>query len=275
VKLVLIPAGTFLMASPKDDLNRSHEEGPQREVTISRPFYLGVCEVTRGQFAAFVKDAGYKTEAEKESTGHAWDGKKIAMIPGASWRKTGFEQADDHPVVNVSWNDAAAFCEWLGKKAGKRVSLPTDAQWEYACRAGTKTAYPWGEKPDGGKGWANAADQTHRKQFPQWPAFSWDDGYTFTAPVGKFQANAFGLYDMIGNAWEWCSDWFEVPSYGSGGTDKKTDPAGPASGSARVLRGGGWHHGHKECRSAFRDQYQPWYSFPSIGFRICVDPGKP
>jgi len=269
MKLALIPAGKFIMGSPKGEKDRFDTEGPQREVTISKAFYLGVFEATRGQFAAFVKDSGYKTEAERDGKAWGWDGSKFAEIPGYSWRKTGFEQADDHPVVNVSWNDAVEFCKWLSKKTSQAVSLPTEAQWEYACRAGTKTAYPWGDDPDDGKGWANAADQTGKKTFGQhWAAFSWDDRYAFTSPVGKFKANAFGLYDMIGNAWEWCSDWYDGKYYANA---NKTDPSGPASGWFRGLRGGSWGDGARNCRSANRGGNAPDSRSGLIGFRVALD----
>jgi len=269
MKLVLIPAGKFLMGSPAGEKGRTDDEGPQREVTISKPFYMGLYHVTKGQFAQFVADSGYKTEAERDGKAWGWDGSKFAEIPGYSWRKTGFEQADDHPVVNVSWNDAIAFCEWASKKTGKKVSLPTEAQWEYACRAGTKTAYPWGDDPDDGKGWANAADQTAKKTFgATWTYFSWDDGYAFTSPAGKFKANAFGLYDMIGNAWEWCADWYDKGYYANA---NKTDPTGPASGTHRVLRGGAWGGGPRLCRSAYRGWDSPARRSGGIGFRVFVD----
>ncbi len=264
MKLALIPAGKFTMGSPDSEKGRGSDEGPQREVTISKAFYMGVYEVTKGQFARFVADSGYRTEAEKEGKAWGWDGTKFAEMAGYSWRRAGFEQTDEHPVVNVSWNDAVAFCEWLSKKAGRKVSLPTEAQWEYAARAGTKTAYPWGDDPDDGKGWANAADQTGKKQFPNWTVFSWDDGYVFTSPVGRFKANAFGLHDMIGNVWEWCSDW-HADSYANAG---KTDPTGPASGSLRVLRGGAWYVDPTHCRSAYRDGNRPEHRSRTIGFRV-------
>ena len=139
-------------------------------MTISKPFYMGVTHVTVDQFAAFVKDSGYKTDAEKDGWSVGFeikDGKiDVKKVDGCSWRNPSFDQKGDHPVVQVSWNDAKAFCDWLSKKSGKTVGLPTEAQWEYACRAGTKTAYPWGDNPDDGKGWANCADQSLKKKIP-------------------------------------------------------------------------------------------------------------
>ena len=143
-------------------------------MTISKPFYMGVTHVTVDQFAAFVKDSGYKTDAEKDGWSVGFeikDGKFVRQkMDGCSWRNPSFDQKGDHPVVQVSWNDAKAFCDWLSKKSGKTVTLPTEAQWEYACRAGTTTAYPWGDNPDDGKGWANCADQSLKKKIPNQPA---------------------------------------------------------------------------------------------------------
>ena len=168
MKLVQVPAGKFTMGSPEAEKKAAVKEAVaagnsekdatdvfkdevQHEVTISKPFYMGITHVTVDQFAAFVKDSGYKTEAEKDGWAGGFeikDGKlNDKRVNGCSWRKPSFDQKGDHPVVQVSWNDAKAFCDWLSKKSGKTVVLPTEAQWEYACRAGTKTAYPWGDSP--------------------------------------------------------------------------------------------------------------------------------
>jgi len=274
LKLVQIPAGKFTMGSSPETEGGRNQDEVQHEVTISKPFFMGVTHVTVDQFAAFVKDSGYKTEAEK----HGWvlgfeirDGKPGSkVVDGASWRNPCFDgQKGDHPVVQVYWNDAKAFCDWLSKKSGKTVLLPTEAQWEYACRAGTKTAYPWGDKPDAGKGWANAADQSLQKKFPNAPAwmnfFSWDDGFVFTAPVGSFKPNAFGLYDMIGNAGQWCAD-----RYGKYKEGAATDPTGADTGDRRVVRGGSWDGGPSVCRSAYRMNYFSPVGLGGYGFRVVV-----
>jgi len=276
LKLVRIPAGKFLMGSPETEKDRQKDE-VQHEVTISKPFYMGMTHVTVDQFAAFVKDSGYKTDGEKDANAiplKIIDGKleggKVGVV---SWRNPGFEQKSDHPVVRISWNDAQAFCAWLSKKTGKTVTLPTEAQWEYACRAGTTTAYPWGDNPDDGKGWANLADQSLQKMLPNAPAdwkfFAWDDGFVFTAPVASFKPNAFGLYDMIGNAWQWCQD-----KYGAYKPEAVTDPAGSTDPTNwnRVLRGGSWDDFPGDCRSAFRHRYNPGnHSMRGgFGFRVVV-----
>ncbi len=229
MKLTLVPSGEFMMGSGEsaeetaaffkknyppewrltaDDVKVEH---PQHRVRITKPFFLGTYHVTRGQFRQFVKDSGYKTDAEKghEPGADGWDGdtKEEMHGPGPhgfhkdySWRKAGFEQTDEHPVVNVSWNDAAAFCEWLSKKERKTYRLPTEAEWEYACRAGTTTRYYRGDDPETLAKVANVADATAKAKFPEWTwTIKASDGYAFTAPVGQFKPNAFGLYDMHGN----------------------------------------------------------------------------
>ena len=231
--------------------------------------------MTVDQFAAFVEDSGYKTDAEKDGWSFGFeikDGKITASkVNGCSWRNPTFDQKGDHPVVQVSWNDAKAFCDWLSKKSGKTVVLPTEAQWEYACRAGTKTAYPWGDNPDDGKSWANCSDQSLKKKIPNevgWAFFSWDDGYVFTSPVGSFKANAFGLYDMIGNALQWCQD-----RYGDYEKGAATDPTGADTGGPRVLRGGSWLNNPWYCRSARRLRLNPDYPDVINGFRVAVPAG--
>jgi formylglycine-generating enzyme required for sulfatase activity len=186
-------------------------------VRITRPFYLGVHEVTRGQFRRFVDDSGYQTEAEKDGKGgYGWneDAKKFGQNPRYTWREAGFEQTDLHPVVNVSWNDAVAFAKWLGRKEGKTYRLPTEAEWEYACRAGTMTRYFPGDDAEALAEVGNVADATTREKHPDWTwTIAARDGFVYTAPVGRYHPNAWGLHDMHGNVWEWCWDWYEKDFY--------------------------------------------------------------
>jgi formylglycine-generating enzyme required for sulfatase activity len=270
--LTLIPSGEFMMGTKEsvdetaqffiknyhaEDLKeiRLEDEHPLHQVRITKPFYLGTYHVTRGQFSQFVKDSGYKTDAEKpDSSGiWGWDSEKKTMAVGKeySWRNTGFQQADDHPVVNVSWNDAVAFCRWLSRKDGKTYRLPTEAEWEYACRAGTTTRYYNGDDPEMLAKVGNVADATARTMFPNWKwTIQASDGYVFTAPVGKFSPNAFGLNDMHGNAWQWCADWYDGTYYRESPVN---DPKGPDTGRyLRVCRGGSWGDGPLEDRSDAR-----------------------
>jgi formylglycine-generating enzyme len=287
MKLTLIPAGEFKMGSGESAeataafFNKTYgedsltadfftDEHPQHRVRITKPFCMGTSHVTRGQFRQFVKDAGYKTDAEKgEAPGaFGWnpEKKRFEFNKEYSWRNAGFEQTDEHPVVNVSWNDAVAFCKWLSKKEDKTYRLPTEAEWEYACRAETITRYYSGDDPETLANVGNVADATARAKFPDWKyTIKASDGYVFTAPVGKFKPNAFGLYDMHGNAWQWCSDRYDEEYYAKSPTD---DPIGTDSGADRVLRGGSWFDRPSYSRSAVRGGGATGDRDGSSGFRV-------
>ena len=169
-------------------------------------------------------------------------------------------------MVNVSWNDAVAFCKWLGKKEGKTYRLPTEAEWEYACRAGTTTRYYSGDDPETLVKVGNVADAAFKNKFPDWiGTLKASDGYVFTAPVGQFKPNAFGLYDMHGNASQWCADWYGADYYGKSPVD---DPKGPDAGRCRVLRGGTWNNGACFVRSAARYWLSPDDRHFITGFRV-------
>jgi formylglycine-generating enzyme required for sulfatase activity len=287
MELVLIPAGEFKMGSGEsaeataaffnktygvDFLNADFFKGehPQHRVRITKPFYLGTCHVTRGQFRRFVADTGYKTDAEKGEKSGAWgwdpDKKAFGVNEKYSWRNAGFAQTDEHPVVNVSWNDAVAFCKWLSKKESKTYRLPTEAEWEYACRAGTTTRYSSGDDPETLAKVGNVADAAVKAHFPDWTCtIKASDGYVFTSPVGSFKPNAFGLYDMHGNAWQWCADRYDPEYYAKSPAD---DPTVPDSGNDRVLRGGSWSDWADLARSACRNRFTPDDRYYSSGFRV-------
>ncbi|MHC4404660.1 MAG: formylglycine-generating enzyme family protein [Planctomycetota bacterium] len=289
MKLILIPAGEFQMGSREGawELVTAFEEYggpppyffedeyPLHRVRITRPFYLGVHEVTLGQFRQFVKDTGYKTDQEKGALfgdGFGFDPKTGTSVRGAdySWQNVGFEQTDDHPVVHVSWNDAVEFCKWLSGKEGKTYRLPTEAEWEYACRAGTSTRYHHGDDPEGLAHVGNVHDATAKAKFPAWqPTIATRDGYVFTAPVGKFKPNPFGLFDVHGNVWEWCADWYGKDYYK---TSPLEDPEGPNSGTFHVLRGGSWLNRPDDSRSADRGGDVPAFHYLYDGFRVARTP---
>ena len=230
MKLVLIPAGKFIMGSPNDEPGRCDNEGPQRVVTISKPFYMGVFEVTQDQYKAVM---GKPAQA----------------------------RSPNHPAEQINWSEADAFCKALSKKTGKAVRLPTEAQWEYACRAGTTTRFPFGndDKDLGDYAW-------FLKNFKK-IAKAGHDGNP--CPPGEKKPNAWGLYDMNGNVWEWCSDWY-ADSYVEG---EATDPHGPKIGQAHVLRGGSWGCPAAECRSASRwiGSYGDIQDTGTIGFRVVCE----
>jgi len=171
-----------------------------------------------------------------------------------------------NPVENVSWDDAVEFCKKLSQKTGKTVSLPTEARWEYACRAGTKTRFGFGDKDEDLCKYGNYCDKSNTPGRP-WQDKDHNDGFDKTAPVGSLKPNDWGLYDMHGNVWEWCSDWY-ADSYANA---KNVDPAGPDSGSLRVLRAGGWDADPQSCRSAGRYWDSPVHRYGFVGFRVAVD----
>jgi formylglycine-generating enzyme required for sulfatase activity len=268
-KFIWIEPGTFQMGSPEGDYDAYRDEKPRRTVILTRGYYLAIHQVTRGQFAQFLAQSGYRTNAERERGGHGWNGTEWRMDPHISWRNPGFAQTDDHPVVVVSHNDAMAFIRWLGEQDRCSYRLPTEAEWEYACRAGTTTRYFTGDEPASLEGYANVADASAKRLFPSWTCFGFDDGYVYTSPVGSFKPNPWGLCDMIGNVWEWCSDWWDARAYMGQGMVE--DPAGPKRGTHRVFRGGCWRSGPRNCRSAYRNGYGPAFRIINLGFRLARD----
>jgi len=216
----LIPAGSFLMGSPDSENDRQPYEGPQHKVTLTKPFYLGIYEVTQEQYEKVM-------------------GSNLSNFKGPKL-----------PVENVSWNDAQDFCRKLSQlEKNMTYRLPTEVEWEYACRAGTKTAYYWGDSFDDRYVWTKE-----------------NNGFK-TREVGTRQPNAWGLYDMSGNVWEWCEDW-----YGDYSAGEQVDPKGAASGSGRVDRGGGWYLDARGCRSAIRGSTEPDYHTNFLGFRVVAIP---
>jgi formylglycine-generating enzyme required for sulfatase activity len=285
MKLVKIPAGEFMMGSGKsaaeiarlfDSKAEDYEdEHPQHRVKITKSFQIGVFEVTVGQFRQFVEATGYQTEAEKDGEGgYGWNEtteKFEGRDPNYNWKNTGFSQTDEHPVANVTWNDAVAFCKWLSRKEGKTYRLPTEAEWEYACRGGTTSLYQNGDDPNGLVAVGNIADQTAKDKWTNYQTFDYlsvRDNSVFSSPVGSFRSNAFGLYDMHGNVWEWCQDWYGKDYYGK---SPISDPSGPSSGSSRVLRGGSWISLAQNSRSAVRYRDSPDDRNSLNGFRVVCE----
>ncbi len=277
LKLVLVKAKgkAFTMGSPRDEVGRTRD-GIEHQVTLSTDYYLGVTTVTRGQFASFVKSSSYQTEAENgaiDSIIVGWDegNKSTAENKKHSWRNPGFPQTDEHPVVNVTWNDTVAFCKWLSCKDGRVYRLPTEAQWEYACRAESRTRFNFGNDDEDLVKNGNVADASLRKLAKTTRGIKGDDGYAFSSPVGKFRENAFGLLDMHGNVWQWCSDL-----YGPYSKEAVTDPEGGDETvadrfSLRMARGGSWIDEADYCRSSKRKAFGPGpVSVCYLGFRIAA-----
>jgi sulfatase modifying factor 1 len=239
LEYVSIPPGSFEMGASVDDGDAGKDEAPRHHVRLTRGFWLCRTPVTVKAFRRFVDATSYKTAAETD--GGAWvaDGTSWVKKSGTSWQNPGFAQTDDHPVVNVSWNDARAYCDWLGGR------LPTEAEWEYAARAGTRSRYWWGIDMDGTCAW-HQRNSEGRAQ-----------------PVGKTQANPWGLFDCLGNVWEWCADWWDS-AYPP---DAANDPKGPPSGSVRVVRGGSWFNFPRLLRVSGRFCCDPALRYYNFGFR--------
>ena len=228
MKLVLIPEGVFMMGSPNSESKRHGDEGPVLFALISRPFYMSTTEVTQAQYQAVT-------------------GQNPSYFKGATL-----------PVEQVSWDDAVAFCQKLSTRAGRTVDLPTEAQWEYACRAGTDTPFNTGE--------TISADQANYNADVTYGNGRQGVYREKTTPVGNFAANAFGLYDMHGNVCEWCFDW-----YGRYVIADADDRQGPPSGRFRILRGGCWSYYPENCRSATRKEDYPRRRYEYFGFRVVLN----
>ncbi len=262
IDMVRIPGGEFWMGSDDSDKDANADEKPPHKVTV-RAFSLGRYEVTKGQYAAFVKDTGHPSGPSC----WAYNNGTWAEQSGLDWRKPGFAQDDRHPVVCVSLTDALAYITWLNRKTGQTFRLPTEAEWEYAARAGTKTTRYWGDNPDEACRYANVADQTTKQAFPNWTVHNCTDGYAYTAPVGSFTPNAFQLSDMLGNVWEWTCSAYEE-KYAGG---EKTCLSNNDTTSRGVIRGGSWFHRPAGLRSALRGWSNRDIGSDILGFRLAQD----
>ena len=240
-QMVVVPAGSFIMGSKMEEEAHNGDEEPTHRVTIAKPFAVGRFEITRGQYAAFVEATGHKTG----DSCWVWIGTLFKNAKGKSFRDPGYQQADDHPVACVSWDDAQAYAEWLSAETHENYRLLSEAEWEYAARAGTTSAFATG-------------DALLTKKQANFDA----DG---TVQVGSYDANGFGLQDMHGNLWEWVQDCYadsykDAPEDGSARKDN--------SDCKRVNRGGGWGDYPKYLRSASRKSDSPTGWFSVVGFRL-------
>lgn len=315
-RLLYLPGGRFVQGSSGGERALTldfplsttgqffgNAEKPAHVTWLTQPFYLAETEVTVGQFKAFVAATGYKTTAEQNKTEMVGWAPSDAKLPlyqsfdfqraeAFSWKNPGFEQTDKHPVVGVSWADTQAYCAWLSKKEGQPYRLPTEAEWEYACRAGSKTWFSFGDVARGVVhrygNLGNVELEKHRKHAAerQW-LLDWEhdteDGHVFTAPVGSYQANAWGFHDMHGNAWEWCQDLWLDTAYKEFIRPKYNEPTGVSinplntnqpqtpSNDFHTIRGGSWYNGDLICRSSNRTYWDREDAACYIGFRIARD----
>jgi formylglycine-generating enzyme required for sulfatase activity len=261
-EMVVVPAGSFTMGSPENERDRSDREGPQHPLSIAQPFAAGKFAVTVDQFAAFVTD----TQHDVGSSCRTLEGGKNEERQGRSWRDPGFPQSGSHPAVCINFADAEAYADWLSAKTGKRYRLLTEAEWEYAARAGTTTRFFFGDDEKDTCRYGNGTDLEAKRRVPGLgPSAPCSDGYAYTAPAGSFLPNAFGLYDMHGNARQWVEDCFHASYIGA-----------PTDGSAwtgvnctmRVQRGGAWGYRPANLRSAYRDGIEPALRRSFTGFRV-------
>jgi formylglycine-generating enzyme required for sulfatase activity len=269
MKLQRIPAGRFDRGSPTGEKNREDDEGPRRQVQITKDFWVGIHEVTQQQFKLVM---GYNP-SHFSSQGAGKEGVFYPAKPGGSWRGVG-KDTSDFPVENVSWEEAVEFCRRLSerreeKSAGRSYRLPTEAEWEYACRAGTTTPFALGAALtstqanfDGTHPYGGAAAGPFREA---------------TTKVGSFKPNGWGLFDMHGNVWEWCADWYDDSYYAKSPGSDPPGPvrgSGPAQGAGRVIRGGSWWYEARFCRTRYRGWAVPSVRRYDIGFRVVMESTK-
>ncbi len=294
--LVLLPPGEFRMGSSPAQIEEAlrlletvprkaagedgriqDEEGPAHRVVLTRPIRIARTETTIGQFRQFIEATRYLTETERFGGGNSKKTDEADPVKrNAIWRTPGYPVTDECPVTQITWNDMIAFCNWLSVNEGRRAAyrqdenkdwrrdvasggyrLPTEAEWEYACRAGTTTHWSFGDdiRELDRHAWFNRTAEAGRR--------------IGARPVGSLRANPFGLYDMHGNAWERCEDFLEPAWYRK---SPELDPTGPAKGTNRMARGGGWHYFDLHTRSAYRNNYSPTARTGNIGFRVVLSP---
>lgn len=262
-EMLVIPRGEFIIGSSASERGRGSDENPQQQVTIAYALAVGKYPVTRGEFAVFVKDTG-RTFGPCEH----WDGNSFRTEAGVYWNNV-FHQTDRHPVVCVNWEDARAYVEWLSRKTGKGYRLLNETEWEYAARAGTTSAWYWGDSEANQCRYANGADLSAKAEGTTAAGFvNCDDRYPHTSPVGSFSPNSFGLYDMAGNAGEWVEDCYHDTYSGAPTDGSPVETCMPKFHNARVMRGGGWNAIPVWMRSASRDVEVPWQRSDSFGFRV-------
>jgi formylglycine-generating enzyme required for sulfatase activity len=271
-EMVVVPAGTFVMGTPASTLERVEvrAETETSVIRIARPLALGRHEVTRGEFAEFIRESGHEIRPGCRT----WDATlgRFNDDGRRTWSNPGVpaEPTDTHPVSCVAWADAQAYARWLSQKTQRRYRLPSEAEWEYAARAGTSSLRFWGDAPEDGCDFANTYDTAGRTAYRLgWANAGCADGFPDVAPVGQFRPNAFGLHDMIGNVWEWVEDCAAGSYVGR-----------PKDGSAwtwlggckrRVMRGGGWITAPERSRSGFHGDGDDTDRADYSGFRVALD----
>jgi formylglycine-generating enzyme required for sulfatase activity len=263
-EMVVLPAASYEMGASPTDMDKLTQETPQHWISISKPLAMSRTEVTREQFSQFATETGLKVE------GGCWvfeDGKSEQRAD-RNWTQPGYLQSDSHPVTCVSWNDAVAYTKWLAEKTGKSYRLPTEAEWEFAARSGTTTARFWGDDPERACQYGNVADQKTKAQISHaanWVIHGCSDGHPYTSPRSTFRQNSYGLFDMLGNVWEWVEDCWN-DSYRNAPVDGSAWLTGACG--QRVARGGAWNSPPKSVRASTRNRNVNSYRDYSFGFRV-------
>lgn len=286
IKMLLIPPGEFQMgnsaaevqqilqvfATENTTLSADHTERinsslPQHEVVISQPFRMSQQEITQSMFRKFIEATGYQPDSQKDGEGgYAFVNGKLEKSPEFSWQTDyGLNRSDVAPVVNISWNDATAFCKWLSETEGKKYRLPTEAEWEYACRAGTTTMFSFGDA-------LTEASSEVVKEYAWFSMNTVDARELYPHPVMAKKSNPFGLSDMHGNVYEWCQDLYDANYYSSLDGKKTVDPQGTdVPHSSHIIRGGCWFRGKLDIRSGYRDWLFNSSRNLNVGFRIVCE----
>ncbi len=254
-----LPAGQFEQGAAAGQADATPIELPQHRVSITYPLGVGVYEITVGEFKEFADATQHKSAGCQTYNGSWQDSAEL------NWNNVGYTQTATHPVACVSWRDAREYAAWLSKKTGRKYRLPSESEWEYAARARSADPRPWKENIGGACTSANVADQTAAQQYPGWKVHPCSDGFTYTAPVGSFQPNAFGLYDTLGNVFEWVQDCWRQDYRGA-----PTDGSPWLNGdcSQRDMRGGSWFTAPPRVSASARNRFEETYRSNSVGFRL-------
>jgi len=274
--MVAIPSGSVYIGSYEEEIGRRRAERPRGTATIDYRYALAQTEVTLEQYRRFVKETWHQSE-KAEYKGkiligcNYYDGKSYGYIANHSWEDPGYPQREDAPVVCVSWSDAQAYADWLTSKTGRKYRVPSTVEFEYASRAGASTPWYWGTDPAAACDYANVGDRSFALQYPSRPSFPCDDGYVYTASVGKFKPNEFGLYDMIGNAWEWTNDCYHEDLSAAPTDGSSWEEEGEGDCVFRTPKGGSWISGISWSRAAVRSRDGAHYRSFMLGFRVAAE----
>lgn len=271
-EMVVIPSGTAILGSEPWIANRKGGDGPIREVEIAYTLAVAKTETTRAQYRAFVEATGYETEYKEPRIGcNTWTYDRVlGFVLDHTWDAPGYDQREDHPVVCVSWADGTAYAAWLAETTGKPYRLISSTEFEYATRAGTRGPWYWGSSNTDACTHANVADDTFRRLYDYAPVFACDDKYERTSPAGAFEANPWGLHDMLGNAWEWTDDCVHADMSKAPTDGRAWLAEDDGNCERRVPRGGSWVSGTDWVRAAAQAGDWAYYHSQLLGFRVAL-----